>query len=55
LKTPSLLLLACVLALPVFTEQTTKPSPPAALEMPVTKAMVSGPFIVKEGAISQPP
>lgn len=63
MKTLTPALLACALALPSFAAGDTKPAPSApksapaaavAPMIPVTEAKISAPFVLKDGAISQP-
>jgi hypothetical protein len=65
MKTLSTLLLAAAFAVPTFAEDAAKkaapaPAPaaaketPAAPSLPVTAAVVTAPFVLKDGAISQP-
>ena len=55
MKTPKLLLLACALAIRTFGEQASPTAPSVTVPViSVAEATVSAPFVVKDGAISQP-
>lgn len=54
MKFPRFVLLTCALALPIFAQDAARKAELAAEIMLVSSAVVSAPFVLKDGAISQP-